>query len=168
MRVGIGYDVHRFTSDRKLVLGGVTIPFEKGLAGHSDADALTHALCDALLGAAGLGDIGYHFPDTDPEFQDIYSLDLLRVVVKMIRDKGFAIVNADTIIFAQAPKMAPYRGKIRSLLANALEISEECVNIKAKTGEGMGFIGEEAGIAAQAVVLLESASDTRQLPSRPA
>jgi len=155
MRIGIGYDVHRLVAGRKLVLGGTTIPFEKGLLGHSDADVLTHAVCDALLGAAGLGDIGQHFPDTDPRFENISSLTLLADTNAMVRQKGFSIRNIDTIIFAEAPKIGPYRNTMREILAAAVEVDPDCVNIKATTTEGLGVIGRGEGIAAMSVVLID-------------
>ena len=155
MRTGIGYDVHRLVAGRKLVLGGTEIPNEKGLLGHSDADVLIHAVCDALLGAAGLGDIGLHFPDTDPKYKDISSLTLLTQISDMVRGKGFSIRNIDTIIFAEAPKIGPYRKSMKQNLAVALNISPACVNVKATTTEGLGVIGEGEGIGAMCVVLIE-------------
>ena len=155
MRAGIGYDVHELVKGRRLVLGGTVIPFEKGLAGHSDADVLVHAVCDALLGAAGLGDIGQHFPDTDPEFKDISSLKLLAQTNKMVRHKGFSIQNIDTIIFAEAPKIGPYRESMLENLASAVEVDPGCINIKATTTEGLGMIGKGEGIAAMSIVLIE-------------
>ena len=154
MRIGIGYDVHRLVYGRKLVLGGVTIPFEKGLLGHSDADVLVHALCDALLGAAGLGDIGLHFPDTDPELKDIYSIRLLAKTYEMVSSKGFAISNVDSTIFAEAPKLLPYREAMQKNIAQTLKIDSGRINIKATTTEGLGMIGKGEGIAAMSVVLL--------------
>jgi 2-C-methyl-D-erythritol 2,4-cyclodiphosphate synthase len=155
MYIGIGYDVHRLAAGRRLVLGGVIIPFEKGLLGHSDADVLVHAVCDALLGAAGLGDIGLHFPDTDSKFKDISSLTLLGETNTMIRNKGFSIRNIDTIIFAEAPKVSPFRKEMQQNLANAIEVDPGCINIKATTTEGLGIIGRGEGIAAMSVALLE-------------
>jgi len=155
MRTGIGYDVHRLVARRKLVLGGTEIPYEKGLMGHSDADVLVHAVCDALLGAAGLGDIGLHFPDTDPKYKDISSLTLLTQTSDMVRGKGFAIRNIDTIIFAEAPKIGPYRKSMQQNLAAAVNVEPGCVNIKATTTEGLGVIGKGEGIAAMCVVLVE-------------
>ena len=131
MRTGIGYDVHRLVAGRKLVLGGVVIPFEKGLLGHSDADVLTHAVCDALLGAAGLGDIGQHFPDTDPNYKAISSLKLLARTNVMVQEKGFIIINIDSIVFAEAPKIGPYRKQMQQNLATALSIDHVNVNVKA-------------------------------------
>lgn len=155
MRVGIGNDVHRLVTGRDLVLGGVTIPYEKGLLGHSDADVLVHALCDALLGAAGLGDIGQHFPDNDPEFKDIYSIRLLERTWAMLRSKGFSIVNIDSTIFAEKPKLTPYKEAMREKIAGTLNLFPECVNIKATTTEGLGMIGEGEGIGAMCIVMLE-------------
>jgi len=154
MRIGIGHDIHKLVSGRKLVLGGVTIPFEKGLLGHSDADVLVHAICDALLGAAGLGDIGLHFPDTDPEFKDISSLKLLAATYKMVKDKGHAIENLDSIIFAEAPKLSPYREAMQNTIAETIEIEPDCINIKATTTEGLGMIGKGEGISAVCIALI--------------
>lgn len=154
MRIGIGYDVHRLVTGRRLVLGGIVIPFEKGLLGHSDADVLVHAVCDALLGAAGLGDIGLHFPDTDPKFKDISSLTLLAETGVMIRSKGFSIRNIDTIVFAEAPKISPFRKEMQDNLANAVEVDPGRVNIKATTTEGLGIFGKGEGIGAMSVALL--------------
>jgi 2-C-methyl-D-erythritol 2,4-cyclodiphosphate synthase len=158
MRIGHGYDIHRLTSGRDLVLGGVRIPFEKGLLGHSDADVLLHAICDALLGAAGLGDIGIHFPDTDPRFKDVSSIGLLKSTVDMIRKKGFEIVNIDTTVFAEMPKLAPYGEAIKERISTALGVSRNRINIKATTMEGLGAIGKGEGIGAECVVLIESAN----------
>lgn len=155
MRTGIGYDVHRLVAGRKLILGGTVIPFEKGLLGHSDADVLVHSVCDALLGAAGLGDIGVHFPDTDPKYKDISSLTLLAQTKVMVREKGFSIQNIDTIIFAEAPKIGPYRKHMQQNLATVLEIDPACVNIKATTTEGLGTIGKGEGIGAMCVTLVD-------------
>ncbi len=154
MRVGHGYDVHALVAGRNLVLGGVTIPHPKGLAGHSDADALIHAVCDACLGAAGLGDIGRHFPDTDPQYKDIDSRILLRKVNQAVQAKGWRVENVDATIVAQAPTLAPYMVQMRQNLAADLGIPADSVNIKAGTTEKMGFAGREEGIAAHAVVLL--------------
>ncbi len=154
MRVGIGYDVHKLVAGRPLILGGIVIPFEKGLLGHSDADVLVHAICDALLGAAGMGDIGLHFPDTDPKFKDVASLKLLAATSDMIRGDRFAVVNIDATIFAEAPKIEPYRQDMRQHLAGTLEIDLGCINIKATTTEGLGYVGRGEGIAAMSVVLL--------------
>jgi 2-C-methyl-D-erythritol 2,4-cyclodiphosphate synthase len=160
MRIGMGYDIHRLVSKRKLVLGGVTIPYEKGLDGHSDADVLVHAVCDALLGAAALGDIGRHFPDTEPEFKDIYSMTILTMTYELITDKGFTVRNADATIFAEAPKISPYRERMEHNIARAIHVESECVNVKATTGEGLGMIGAGEGIAAACVVLIEDTSDS--------
>ena len=156
MHVGIGYDVHPLISDRKLVLGGVVIPFAKGLAGHSDADVLVHAVIDALLGAAGLGDIGEHFPDTAPAFKDISSLKLLVKTCDLISGKGFAVRNIDATIFAEAPKLSPYKAAMQKNIARIIEIKPDRVNVKAKTFEGLGMIGKGEGIAALCVALLKS------------
>ncbi len=155
MRIGHGYDAHAFVEGRKLILGGVDIPYEKGLAAHSDGDALIHALCDALLGAAALGDIGAHFPDSDAAFENIDSRILLRKVVQLLPERGLAIGNADMTILAQAPKMAPHIHAMRLNLAKDMGIAIDAVNIKASTTEKMGFIGRQEGIAVYAVVLLE-------------
>ena len=155
MQIGIGYDVHRLIAGRKLVIGGVVIPFAKGLLGHSDADVLVHAVCDALLGAAGLGDIGLHFPDTDLKFKDISSLTLLAETNTMIRNNGFSIRNIDTIIFAEAPKISPFRHEMRENLARTIAVDPGCINIKATTTEGLGVIGKGEGIGAMSVALLE-------------
>lgn len=157
MRIGMGYDVHRLVPGRRLLLGGITIPCDKGLLGHSDADVLTHAVCDALLGAAGLGDIGLHFPDSDSAWEGIESLELLRRVLAMIEGQ-WLIANVDVTVLAQAPKLAHYRSAIRSRLADALGVRTAQVNIKATTTEGLGPIGRGEGIAAQCVVLLLQAA----------
>lgn len=156
MRIGMGYDVHKLVENRKLILGGVEIPFEKGLLGHSDADVLLHAVADALLGAAALGDIGQHFPDTDPKYKGADSMLLLGEVKRLIERKLLFVGNIDATIIAQQPKMAPYIPKMRENIAKILDVSEDCVNIKATTEEGMGFTGEGLGISAQAVCLLET------------
>ena len=155
MRVGMGYDVHKLTKDRDLILSGEKIPWEKGLLGHSDADVLIHAVMDALLGAAALGDIGKHFPDTDPAYKGISSLKLLSHVMELLKDSGFSVGNVDAVIIAQKPKMAPHIPQMKKNLAEAMGISENRVNIKATTEEGLGFTGREEGIASQAVCLLE-------------
>ena len=154
MRIGQGYDVHALVQGRKLVVGGVTIPFEKGLAGHSDADVLIHAVCDALLGAAALGDIGRHFPDTDPKYKNADSRLLLREVGRKVRDAGFLIANIDATIIAEAPKMAPHIPAMVENIAAELEIRPGQVNVKAKTAERLGAIGRGEGIAAEAIALL--------------
>jgi 2-C-methyl-D-erythritol 2,4-cyclodiphosphate synthase len=155
MRVGMGYDVHRLVAGRKLVLGGVDIPFEKGLLGHSDADVLVHALCDALLGAAGLGDIGLHFPDTDPEYKDISSIKILAKTYELVSSKNFKVMNIDSTIFADAPKLSPYREAMQKNIARTIEIEPKCVNVKATTLEGLGMIGKGEGIGAMCIALLE-------------
>ncbi|HIZ22908.1 MAG TPA: 2-C-methyl-D-erythritol 2,4-cyclodiphosphate synthase [Candidatus Blautia faecigallinarum] len=154
MRVGMGYDVHRLVPERELILGGVKIPFEKGLLGHSDADVLVHAVMDALLGAAALGDIGRHFPDTDPAYKGISSLLLLEKVGKLIKEQGYSVGNIDATIIAQRPKMLPHIPQMKENIAAALEISGDCLNIKATTEERLGFTGREEGIASHAVCLL--------------
>jgi len=155
MRIGIGYDVHRLVTGRKLVLGGILIPFEKGLLGHSDADVLVHAVCDALLGAAAMGDIGMHFPDTDPKFKNISSIKLLAETVAMVQRNGFTIGNIDTTIFAEFPKIGPYRKLMQEKLAATVEVEPNCINIKATTTEGLGIIGSGQGIGAMSVVMLK-------------
>ena len=155
MRVGMGYDVHKLTEGRKLILGGVDIPYEKGLAGHSDADVLVHAIMDALLGAAALGDIGQHFPDTDPAYKGISSVKLLTHVMELLRQHHFAVGNVDAVIIAQKPKMAPHIPQMRKNLAQAMGVEEDRINIKATTEEGLGFTGRGEGIASQAICLLE-------------
>ena len=158
LRVGHGYDVHRLTGGRKLILGGVEIPWEKGLLGHSDADVLVHAVMDALAGAARLGDIGKLFPDTDPAYQGISSLKLLGEVGRLLGEKGFAVVNIDAALLAQAPKVAPYKAQMAENIAAALGIEAERVNVKATTEEGLGFTGDGSGMAAHAVALVERLS----------
>lgn len=155
LRIGHGYDVHRLTEGRALILGGVEIPFEKGLLGHSDADVLTHAVMDALSGAAGLGDIGKLFPDTNPAYAGISSLKLLREVSRLLKEKGYMVVNIDATLLAQRPKVAPYKAQMAENLAAALAIDVEQVNVKATTEEGLGFTGNGSGMAAHAVVLVE-------------
>lgn len=159
MRVGTGYDVHRLTEGRDLIIGGVKIPYEKGLLGHSDADVLLHAIMDAMLGAAALGDIGKHFPDSDPAYKGISSVLLLKKVGELLGEKGFLVENIDSTIIAQAPKMKPYIEDMRKNIAEALEMDLSCVNVKATTEEGLGFTGSGEGIAAQAVCLLTSPYD---------
>ncbi|MDO5410534.1 MAG: 2-C-methyl-D-erythritol 2,4-cyclodiphosphate synthase [Lachnospiraceae bacterium] len=154
MRIGMGYDVHRLTEGRDLILGGVTIPFEKGLLGHSDADVVVHAIMDALLGAAALGDIGQHFPDTDPRYKGISSILLLQHVGKLLSDHHYTIGNIDATIIAQRPKLAPYRPEMVKNIANALNIEENQICVKATTEEGLGFTGRQEGIASQAIALL--------------
>jgi 2-C-methyl-D-erythritol 2,4-cyclodiphosphate synthase len=155
MRVGIGYDIHRLVKGRPLILGGVTIAYEKGLLGHSDADVLVHAICDALLGAAGLGDIGLHFPDTDPQFKDISSLKLLSKTCHKLAERKNHIINLDSIIFAEAPKLGSYRHEMQNTLAKEMNIAPNGVNIKATTTEGLGVIGKGQGIGAMCVALIE-------------
>jgi 2-C-methyl-D-erythritol 2,4-cyclodiphosphate synthase len=159
LRVGYGYDVHRLTEGRRLILGGVEIPYARGLEGHSDADVLTHALMDALLGAAGLGDIGALFPDTDNAYLDISSLVLLRRVREELIRRGWQVVNVDVTLLAQAPKIAPYRQAMRQNLAEALQVSPEQVSVKATTEERLGFTGDGSGMAAHAVALLEKGTE---------
>lgn len=156
MRIGMGYDVHRLVEGRPLVMGGVTIPYEKGLLGHSDADVLLHAIADALLGAAALGDIGKHFPDTDPAYKGISSILLLQKVGQLLDENMFFVENIDATIIAQAPKMRPYIDQMRENIARALGISVEQVNVKATTEEGLGFTGEGFGISSQAICMLTS------------
>ena len=155
MRIGHGYDVHRLTEGRRLILGGVDIPWEKGLLGHSDADVLTHAVMDALLGAAGLGDIGRHFPDTDSAYAGADSLKLLAHVVALLRERGFTVGNVDATVLAQRPKLAPHIPQMRDNLARTMEVGPEQVNVKATTEEGLGFTGSGEGMAAHAVALIE-------------
>jgi len=155
IRIGMGYDVHRFKDDGDVILGGVKIDYEQGLEAHSDGDVVLHALCDALLGAAALGDIGKHFPDTDPEFKGADSRVLLRHVYRIIQDKGYVLVNADITIIAQAPKMAPYIVAMCGNIAADLNIDVDFINVKATTTEKLGFEGRKEGIAVQAVVLIE-------------
>lgn len=154
MRVGMGYDVHKLTENRKLILGGVEIPWEKGLLGHSDADVLIHAVMDALLGAAALGDIGKHFPDTDPAYKGISSIKLLKHVAALLEQNGYEVGNIDATVIAQKPKMAPHIPQMRKNMAEALGISESQINVKATTEEGLGFTGRGEGIASQAICLL--------------
>lgn len=155
MRVGQGFDVHALVEGRALIIGGVTIPFDKGLEGHSDADVLLHAVCDALLGAAALGDIGRHFPDTDARYKGADSRVLLRAVAKLLGSAGFAVINVDSTILAQAPKMAPHIPAMVDNIAADLGIARDRVNVKAKTTERLGFTGRGEGIAAEAIALLE-------------
>lgn len=156
MRIGTGYDVHKLIEDRELIIGGVIVPYERGLLGHSDADVLVHAIMDALLGAAALGDIGKHFPDSDPGLKGISSIELLKRVKKLLEDKLYIIENIDATIIAQKPKLASFLPAMVKAIANALDIEEDQVNIKATTEEGLGFTGAELGIAANAVCLLET------------
>lgn len=163
IRIGEGYDVHRLVEGRPCILGGVTVPFEKGLLGHSDADVLLHAVTDALLGAAGLGDIGRRYPDTDPQWKGANSLELLRDSANFLRQKGFSPVNIDATVICQYPKITPYADQMRKNIADALGIGEERVNIKGKTEEGLGFTGEGLGIAARAVALVCTEDETHPL-----
>lgn len=155
LRIGHGYDVHAFTDNRKCIIGGVDIPYDRGLMGHSDADVLLHAISDSLLGAAAMGDIGKHFPDNDPQYEGADSLVLLKYVVSLISEKGYAVNNIDATIIAQAPKMAPYIEAMRYNIAEALRVDVDCVNVKATTEEKLGFTGRKEGISAHCVCLLE-------------
>ena len=155
MRIGQSTDIHRFADDRKLILGGVEIPYEKGLLGHSDADALTHAVAEAILGALALGDLGHHFPDTDPKWEGVNSIIILKEVGKMMKDKGYKIGNVDSLILIEKPKMAPHIEQMRKNFADALECDIDKISVKATRGEGLGFVGRQEGVLAQAVVLLE-------------
>ena len=158
-RIGLGYDVHRLSKGRPLILGGIEIPFHQGLVGHSDADVLSHALGDALLGAVGLGDLGRHFPDSDPRYKGIFSLELLKKIYFLVLQKGYKIGNVDTTIVAQEPKLAPYVEKMQAALASVLQASNDQISIKATSTEGLGFAGRQEGIAAYAVVLLVKITD---------
>ena len=162
IRIGQGFDVHQLTEGRKLIIGGVTIPFEKGLLGHSDADVLLHAICDALLGAAALGDIGKHFSDADPRFKNIDSRVLLREVNRLLDEHDYKVINIDATIIAQAPKMAPYIPNMTTNIAQDLNTPTKNINIKAKTAERLGFIGRQEGIAAEAVCLIIIADKLRE------
>ncbi|MBQ2742781.1 MAG: 2-C-methyl-D-erythritol 2,4-cyclodiphosphate synthase [Oscillospiraceae bacterium] len=155
MRIGHGYDVHRLTEGRKLILGGVEIPYEKGLLGHSDADVLLHAISDALLGAAALGDIGKHFPPSDPKYAGADSLELLKQVNELIKEKGYSVSNIDSTVIAERPKLLPYIFSMRENIAKALNVSVDCVSVIATTEEKLGFTGSGEGIAAHAVALIE-------------
>lgn len=159
MRIGQGYDVHRLVEGRKLIIGGVDIPYEKGLLGHSDADVLLHAVMDALLGAAALGDIGQHFPDSDERYKGISSIALLKEVGKILQENGYMIENIDSTVIAQRPKLLPYRPQMAENIAAALGIEKEQVSVKATTEEGLGFTGTGQGISAQAIALLSSVAD---------
>ncbi|MCX5706266.1 MAG: 2-C-methyl-D-erythritol 2,4-cyclodiphosphate synthase [Candidatus Omnitrophica bacterium] len=154
-RIGLGYDIHRLQEGRKLYLGGVEIPYIKGLLGHSDADVLIHALCDALLGAIGEGDIGEQFPDTDPKYHNIASSNLLEIVLGWVRKKGFQVINVDTIVIAQEPALSPFKKHIQENLARILKIEKDCVSVKAKTNEGLGELGRKEAIACYAVTLIK-------------
>ena len=155
MRIGLGFDTHAFAPGRDLILGGVTIPYDQGLMGHSDADVLAHAVSDALLGAANLGDIGQHFPDTDPAYRGADSLALLARCMKMVRQQGWELENVDAVVIAQVPKLAPYRLQMQQNMARAMGVAQQCVSVKATTTERLGFCGRAEGIAAQAVCLLK-------------
>lgn len=155
MRIGHGYDVHRLESGRKLIIGGVDIPYNKGLAGHSDADVLLHSICDALLGAAALGDIGKHFPDNDDKYKGISSMLLLKKTAEIIAEKGFKVVNIDATVIVEEPKLSPYMEEMCSNVSNVLSLERSCVNIKATTEERLGFTGAGEGISAHAVCLIE-------------
>ena len=155
MRIGQGFDVHALVAGRKLIIGGVDIPFERGLAGHSDADVLLHAICDALIGAAGLGDIGKHFPDTDPRYKGIDSRELLRAVSRLLSEHDYAVVNVDSTIIVQAPKMAPHIAAMRANIAADLGVAVDNVNVKAKTAEKLGLVGRGEGIVAEAIALIK-------------
>ena len=159
MRVGMGYDVHRLAEDRKLILGGVEIPYEKGLLGHSDADVLLHAVMDALLGAAALGDIGRHFPDTDPQYEGISSMKLLEHVAELLEEADYVVENIDATVIAQRPKLMPYMDQMKKNIAQVLGLEESQVNVKATTEEGLGFTGTGEGISAQAVCMLMPLTD---------
>jgi 2-C-methyl-D-erythritol 2,4-cyclodiphosphate synthase len=160
-RTGIGFDFHRLVDGRDLVLGGVPIPHPKGLLGHSDADALLHAVCDALLGAVSLGDIGAHFPDTDPQYKGISSLELLRATCRMVHEQGYRIVNVDAVVLAEAPRIAPYRERMIANIAQAAVEAPEAVNVKATTTEACGTIGRGEGIGAMATVLVQARARSR-------
>lgn len=162
MRIGQGYDVHRLVEERELILGGVKIPYEKGLLGHSDADVLVHAVMDALLGAAALGDIGQYFPDTDPEYEGISSIALLREVGKILEKHGYVVENIDATIIAQRPKLAQYRSRMAGNIAQALFLEENRVSVKATTEEGLGFTGSGQGIAAQAIALITRTANMKK------
>ena len=155
MLIGHGYDIHKLVPGRKLILGGVEIPYNKGLLGHTDADVLVHAIIDALLGASGLGDIGQYFPDTDPKWKDANSLDLLEVAYTSIKNKGFKIINIDSTVLAEEPKLSPYVKEMKTILSEALEIKDNQINVKAKTNEGQDSTGQKNAICAWAVALIE-------------
>ncbi len=156
-RIGMGYDVHRLVTGRPLVLGGVRIPFQKGLLGHSDADVVTHAICDALLGAAALGDLGNHFPDSSAEFKDIESIVLLKRCARLLQTKGYVLVNLDVTLIAEAPKISPYKSQMQQNLADALGARPDAISVKATTTEGLGYLGKGEGMAAMCVALIQSA-----------
>lgn len=156
MRIGSGYDVHRLAKGEPLIIGGVDIPWEYGLAGHSDADVLLHAVADALLGAAALGDLGTHFPDTDPTYEGMSSMELLRLVAKRVADAGYQVGNVDATVLLEQPKLSPYVLEMRANIAEAIGVDRDHVSVKATTGEGMGFVGAQEGAATHAVCLLEA------------
>jgi 2-C-methyl-D-erythritol 2,4-cyclodiphosphate synthase len=166
MRVGVGYDVHPLVSGRRLVLGGVEIPFEKGLDGHSDADVLVHAIIDALLGATGLGDIGVHFPSSDPRYKDVSSVALLRQVVSLLRAQGWLVCNVDASIVAERPRLTPFISEMRGIISEAVGIDVGQVGVKSTTSKGLGFLGRGEGIAVHAVAMAEKAGEDRQSPAR--
>lgn len=165
IRIGIGYDVHRLAEGRPLVLGGIRLDYEKGLLGHSDADVLVHAACDALLGAAGLGDIGRQFPDTDPRYKGIYSIELLSRCARMVAEQGYVLGNLDATVFAQAPKLAPFTAAMRQTMAAAMASEAARVNIKATTTEGLGYIGAGEGMAAMVVVTIVKRPEQGSAPT---
>jgi len=165
MRVGVGYDVHPLVSGRRLILGGVDIPFEKGLDGHSDADVLVHAIIDALLGATGLGDIGVHFPSSDPRYKDISSVSLLRQVVSRMRAEGWLVCNVDASIVAERPRLTPFISEMRRIIGEALGIDVDLVGVKSTTSKGLGFLGKGEGIAVHAVAMVEKAGEGRRAPA---
>ena len=166
MRVGVGYDVHPLVSGRRLILGGVEIPFEKGLDGHSDADVLVHAIIDALLGATGLGDIGVHFPSSDLRYKDISSVSLLRQVVSLLRARGWLVCNIDASIVAEGPRLTPFISEMRGIIGEALGIDVEQVSVKSTTSKGLGLLGKGEGVAVHAVAMAEKAGEDRQSPAR--
>ena len=158
-RIGIGYDIHCLVEGRKLFIGAVEIPYIKGLLGHSDADVLIHAICDALLGAAGEGDIGMHFPDTDPKYHNICSVELLKMVLALVENKGFLVNNVDSVVIAQEPVLLPFKKQMQTNISRILKVDAACVNVKAKTNEGLGELGRKEAIASYAVVTLVSRED---------
>jgi 2-C-methyl-D-erythritol 2,4-cyclodiphosphate synthase len=165
MRVGVGYDVHPLVSGRRLILGGVEIPFEKGLDGHSDADVLVHAIIDALLGATGLGDIGVHFPSSDLSYKDISSVSLLRQVISLLRTQGWLVCNVDATIVAERPRLTPFISEMRGIIGEALGIDVDLVGVKSTTPKGLGFLGRGEGIAVHAVAMVEKAGEGRRAPA---
>jgi len=157
-RIGIGYDIHRLADERKLFIGGIKIPYIKGLAGHSDADVLLHAICDALLGAIAGGDIGELFPDTDPQYRGIKSSELLKIVLELVHKKGYKVANVDTVIIAEKPNLSAFKNKIQESISKIMKIDKNCVGVKAKTSEGLGGLGRKEGIACYVVVLIKKES----------